>query len=85
MADLEEHPIATFRDAGVMVTVNTDDPPMFNTNLNREYDIAADLLDLDEAGWPTWHAPRCGSRSLDDAGKRRLTEEIDAYQGAGKS
>jgi len=22
---------------------------------------------------------------LDDAGKRRLTEEIDAYQGAGKS
>ena len=32
------------------VTVNTDDPPMFGTTLNQEYAIAADLLDLDEAG-----------------------------------
>ena len=38
------------RDAGVVVTVNSDDPPMFGTTLNREYEIAAGLLDLDEAG-----------------------------------
>ena len=50
MASLEEHPIRAFRDAGVMVTVNSDDPPMFGTTLNQEYEIAADLLDLDEAG-----------------------------------
>ena len=37
-------------DAGVTVTVNSDDPPMFGTTLNREYAIAADLLGLDEAG-----------------------------------
>ena len=47
---LEEHPIRAFRDAGVTVTVNSDDPPMFGTTLNREYEIAADLLGLDEAG-----------------------------------
>ena len=35
---------------GVTVTVNSDDPPMFGTTLNREYAIAADLLGLDEAG-----------------------------------
>ena len=35
---------------GVLVTVNSDDPPMFGTTLNREYEIAADLLDLDERG-----------------------------------
>ena len=40
----------TFVDAGVVVTINSDDPPMFGTTLNREYAIAADLLDLDEAG-----------------------------------
>ena len=40
---------AQLHDAGVLVTVNSDDPPMFGTTLNREYEIAADLLDLDEA------------------------------------
>ena len=34
----------------MLVTVNSDDPPMFGTTLNREYEIAADLLDLDERG-----------------------------------
>ena len=47
---LENHPIRQLHDAGVMVTVNSDDPPMFGTTLNREYEIAADLLDLDERG-----------------------------------
>ncbi len=50
VATLEEHPIRAFRDAGVTVTVNSDDPPMFGTSLNREYAVAAELLDLDEAG-----------------------------------
>ena len=47
---LENHPIRQMYDAGVLVTVNSDDPPMFGTTLNREYEIAADLLDLDERG-----------------------------------
>ena len=50
VATLEEHPLRAFVDAGVVVTINSDDPPMFGTTLNREYEIAADLLDLDEAG-----------------------------------
>ena len=47
---IEEHPIRAMRDAGVVVTVNSDDPPMFGTTLNREYEIAAGLLDLDAGG-----------------------------------
>ncbi|MGH3492115.1 MAG: adenosine deaminase, partial [Sciscionella sp.] len=50
VATLEEHPIKAMRDAGVLVTVNSDDPPMFATTLNGEYAIAADLLGLDESG-----------------------------------
>jgi aminodeoxyfutalosine deaminase len=50
VAALDEHPLRTFVDAGVVVTINSDDPPMFGTTLNREYQIAADLLDLDESG-----------------------------------
>ena len=50
VASLEEHPLKAFVDAGVVVTINSDDPPMFNTTLNNEYEIAADLLGLDEHG-----------------------------------
>ncbi len=47
---LPEHPILKMRDAGVVVTINSDDPPMFGTTLTREYGLAADLLELDETG-----------------------------------
>ena len=50
VASLEEHPLRGFVEAGVTVTINSDDPPMFGTTLNQEYAVAADLLDLDEAG-----------------------------------
>jgi aminodeoxyfutalosine deaminase len=50
VATMAEHPLRTFVEAGVVVTINSDDPPMFGTSLNREYEIAADLLDLDERG-----------------------------------
>ena len=34
----------------MLVTINSDDPPMFSTDLNNEYLIAAELLKLDRAG-----------------------------------
>ena len=50
VASLAEHPLPLFRDAGVVVTINSDDPPMFGTTLNHEYEVAADLLGLDRDG-----------------------------------
>lgn len=41
-AKVEEHPLRAFFDGGLMVTLNTDDPAMFQTSLCREYEIAAD-------------------------------------------
>jgi adenosine deaminase len=37
VGSLDEHPIRRLRDAGVLVTVNTDDPKMFNNSLAKEY------------------------------------------------
>lgn len=48
--DLDHHPIRELVSSGVTVTINTDDPPMFGTDLNIEYAIAARLLDLDARG-----------------------------------
>jgi len=45
---LDEHPIRALRDAGVAITVNSDDPPFFSTTLTHELAHAARLLDLDE-------------------------------------
>ena len=80
VGSLEEHPIRAFRDAGVTITVNSDDPPMFNTTLNREYEIAAELLELDEAG--VAELARAGVRAsfAEDDLKQRLLAEIDAYE-----
>jgi len=41
VAALPAHPIRALFDAGVLVTVNTDDPKMFNTTLQDEYEALA--------------------------------------------
>ena len=49
VASLDVHPIRALRDAGVAITVNSDDPPFFATTLTAELHHAVRLLDLDEA------------------------------------
>src|SRR5436305_4373048 len=41
--DLDAHPLPALRKAGVLCSINTDDPAMFGTDLGREYEIAARL------------------------------------------
>ena len=76
---IEEHPIRAMRDAGVVVTVNSDDPPMFGTTLNREYEIAAGLLDLDEAGVADLAVAAVDASFAPDDVKARLRAEIAAH------
>ncbi|WP_328916497.1 MULTISPECIES: adenosine deaminase [unclassified Streptomyces] len=79
VAALDEHPIRAMVDAGVLVTVNSDDPPMFGTDLNTEYAVAARLLDLDPAGVAALARNAVEASFLDDADKARIAAEIDAY------
>lgn len=44
--DFAAHPIARLREAGVKVTVSTDDPPFFHTTMRREYEMLQDAF-----GW----------------------------------
>ncbi len=42
---LEEHPIKTFVEKGIEVTLATDDPGMFNISLNKELENVAKILE----------------------------------------
>ncbi|WP_373465843.1 adenosine deaminase [Streptomyces sp. V3I8] len=76
---LDEHPLKAFVDAGVVVTVNSDDPPMFGTDLNNEYAVAARLLGLDERGLAALARNAVEVSFLDAPGKAALCAEIDTY------
>jgi aminodeoxyfutalosine deaminase len=79
VARLDEHPIREMVAAGVLVTINSDDPPMFGTDLNNEYAVAARLLELDERGVAALAKNAVEASFLDPAGKARIAAEIDTY------
>lgn len=79
VTDLDQHPVKDMVAAGVLVTINSDDPPMFGTDLNTEYGVAARLLDLDETGLAGLAKNAVEASFLDPAGKAKLAAEIDAY------
>ncbi|MET8754025.1 adenosine deaminase [Streptomyces sp. NPDC059104] len=79
VVDLDEHPVKEMVAAGVLVTINSDDPPMFGSDLNNEYAVAARLLGLDERGLAQLAKNAVEASFLDPAGKEKLSAEIDAY------
>lgn len=46
VGSLQEHPVRTLFEAGVPITINSDDPAFFRTTLTREYDLAENTFGL---------------------------------------
>jgi len=70
VASLEAHPLPELRAAGVMCSINTDDPAMFGTDLGREYELAASLgVSAADA-----YAAGLAGALCDDATRTRLVE-----------
>ncbi|MDD7969745.1 adenosine deaminase [Roseinatronobacter alkalisoli] len=59
---LRDHPVARLRDAGAKVTVSTDDPPFFRTDMTREYDGLAQSF-----GWGASDFAEIARTALDAA------------------
>ncbi len=79
VASLAEHPLPVLVAAGVPVTINSDDPPMFGTTISEEYAVAAELLGLDDAGVAELARVAVRASFLDQPGQSALLAEIDAY------
>lgn len=47
--DYASHPLRRFTDAGVRVTLNSDDPPFFHTSLAQEYETASKVMGFSDA------------------------------------
>ena len=70
--DREAHPLHRLIDAGVRVTLNSDDPPFFHTTLGAEYDDAG----LGEAALRGIARTAIEASFVDEATKRRLLRGI---------
>jgi adenosine deaminase len=46
---LDEHPVRKLYEAGVPITLNTDDPALFRTTISNEFRLAAEQFGFSEA------------------------------------
>lgn len=76
---LAEHPLPLMVEAGLLVTINSDDPPMFGTTLDNEYAVAAELLGSGKEGLAALARTAVTASFLPYPGRARITAEIDAY------
>jgi adenosine deaminase len=79
---LAAHPFMALRDAGVVVTLNSDDPPMFGAWLSDVYEAARRAWGLDDADLAEIARTAVRSSFADDATKAELREGIDAWLAA---
>ncbi|MEI8411791.1 MULTISPECIES: adenosine deaminase [unclassified Kribbella] len=79
VASYDVHPLRAMVEAGLVVTINSDDPPMFGTDLTNEYAVAAELLELDEAGVGELAKTAVQVSFAEDSVKTALVAEIDEY------
>lgn len=76
--DWADHPIQHLRDAGVKVTVSTDDPPFFGTTMTKEFDMLAQTF-----GWRGDDFKALNHAALDAAfcdadTKQKIAKRLDA-------
>ncbi|MQY44875.1 adenosine deaminase [Rhizobiales bacterium RZME27] len=77
--DFQAHPLRRLKDAGVRVTINSDDPPFFKTSLAREYDIASNEMGFGREEIDAMTRTSLEAAFVDDATRDALLARFDAY------
>ena len=74
--DWAAHPFKRLIDEGLYVTLNSDDPPMFNTTLTKEYELACETFGLNMEDCRGLSRRAAQASFLPDAEKSALIEAI---------
>lgn len=74
---IEDYPLRKLLDAGVRVTLNTDNTSVSNTTLAREYQLIADTFSLTEGEIRQLAISSLKAAFLDDAEKERLLRKLE--------
>ena len=79
VADMAAHPLKAMMEAGLLVTVNSDDPAYFGGTINANDRAVAEALDLNRDELGRLARNSFEAAFLDDADKRALIARLDAY------
>jgi aminodeoxyfutalosine deaminase len=83
LARIADHPLPRLLEAGVPVTLNSDDPGMFATSLDREFERAAECFGLREETLVEFCATSVRAAFLDEPEKQAMLEELQRAAAAG--
>ncbi len=72
----EQHPFLLLRDAGVKVTLNSDDPPYFATTLGKEYDNAQKHFQLTDEELKDITRNALNAAFVDDETRQELLKRV---------
>lgn len=78
-ASWQDHPIGRLIEAGAMVTLNTDDPAMFETSLTGEYERVAAFYGYDDARMHVLAQNAIEASWADPVRRRRLRQRLDSW------
>ena len=78
-SSLIEHPFPHFYKEGIMVTVNSDDPPMFGANITDELFLLHDKLNYTTEDLCIFTMNAIKASFLDEQEKNKLRAVIDDY------
>ncbi|NUS88689.1 MAG: adenosine deaminase [Streptomyces sp.] len=78
---LEDHPLRAMLDAGLLVTVNSDDPAYFGGYAGDNFNAVRDALRLDDATLRTLARNSFRASFLDEAARAAYLKEVDSYEG----
>ena len=71
-----DHPIAKLREAGVPVTISTDDPPFFHTTMTREFEELSNAFGWEDEDFRTLNEAAINAAFCDAATKDTLLKRI---------
>ena len=72
-----KHPIQTLRERGCIVTVSTDDPPFFHTDMTAEYNALAETFGWDEDDFREINMAGATAAFCDEATRARVLKQLE--------